>query len=261
MPADWTVCGKCLLPRNIATGMTEASVSIRCQCGGRIGPLDSVCPSCRKPKPRIDVGRSDDQGPARPKSAGTSAVLGSLLMGAAAIAAGYLIFSTQLASRPSEPAAQAVAGASTATASALPGSAPADPQATTEALPLAPQEWLVRGKVYDLLTLSPVARCKLVLTDKVSGKRFAARTGTDGRYSVKLPPLSEGGYSVTLLLGNRAWPFLEEMDPPYRQQDRNRRESSLELLTSPSLVHVPIMLPGGQAELDYDLVVSAPPRL
>jgi hypothetical protein len=235
----------------MVSGNAEASVAIRCQCGGRIGPLDSVCPSCRRPKPRIDVGRADTDRRALARGGGFRAIAKSLFFGAAAMVAGYGIFSLQrTALREKEAPVQTEA----ASPEASPGAAPSDPAVSA---PLPPQEWSVRGKIYDLMTLKALSGARITLKDKLSGRSFSCTTDASGEYSVKVPPLSEGGYALSVSVKNRPWAFLEEMEPPYREQDRDRRESALDLLASPSLVHVPIMLTSGQGSQDYDLVVAA----
>ncbi|MBI5884091.1 MAG: carboxypeptidase regulatory-like domain-containing protein [Elusimicrobia bacterium] len=250
--ADWTVCEKCLLPRNLVSGHAEATVSIRCRCGSRIGPLDSVCPSCRRPKPRIEIVRSDTEQPTQPKAGGFSAIAGSLVFGLAALVMGYFIFSKQKTAQTQAPERTAPMAVSTATPTPN-----GEPGGT---LPTPPENWTIKGRIYDLMTLRPISGAQLILKDKLSGKTFSVKTDAAGAYTLKLKPVDEGGYAVAVLLQGRAWPFLEEMDPPYQEQARDRRESALELLADSSLVHVPIMLPSGQHELAYDLVLTSSGR-
>jgi hypothetical protein len=250
--ADWTVCEKCLLPRNLVSGNAEATVSIRCQCGSRISPLDSICPSCRRPKPRIEIDRSYAAQPAQFKGGGFSPIAGSLVFGLAALAAGYFMFLKQKAFRPQDlekATALAISTRTAATGGALEGTLP------------TPQDgWMIKGRIYDLMTLKPVAGAQLTLKNELSGKTFSTRTDTGGAYSLRVFPVSESGYAVAMLIHGRDWPFLEDMDPPYKEQSLELRESALGLLSSPSLVHVPIMLPSGQHELSYDLVLTSSGR-
>jgi hypothetical protein len=60
----------------------------------------------------------------------------------------------------------------------------------------AAREWRLRGRVYDLVTLKPVAGAKLVLTDNETNARAETVTSADGRYKTVLPPLTGHGYIV-----------------------------------------------------------------
>lgn len=60
------------------------------------------------------------------------------------------------------------------------------------------QEWRLRGAVYDLLTLKPVAGAKITLTDNATNSRAETVTDAKGRYRAVLPPLRERGYLVAI---------------------------------------------------------------
>ena len=60
------------------------------------------------------------------------------------------------------------------------------------------KEWKMRGYVYDLITLGPVARGKLVFTDVLTNAHFETATDQTGRYRVILPPLPGRGYLVNI---------------------------------------------------------------
>ncbi|MDX6770147.1 MAG: carboxypeptidase regulatory-like domain-containing protein [Elusimicrobiota bacterium] len=62
----------------------------------------------------------------------------------------------------------------------------------------AVSEWRLRGRVYDLVTLKPIAGARLVLLDNQTNARAETLTGADGRYKTVLPPLEGRGYVVTI---------------------------------------------------------------
>jgi hypothetical protein len=64
--------------------------------------------------------------------------------------------------------------------------------------PKAPTEWKLRGTVYDLTTLKPLAGCTIQFEDAGTNRSIMTRTYSAGRYRTIVPPLSGGGYSVTI---------------------------------------------------------------
>jgi len=75
--------------------------------------------------------------------------------------------------------------------------APLMPAAPVPAAP-AVKEWRLRGHVYNLMTLKPVTRCVVILSDLETGKRFETATDDAGLYRAILPPLPGRGYSIQL---------------------------------------------------------------
>lgn len=59
-------------------------------------------------------------------------------------------------------------------------------------------EWKMRGMIYDLLTLTPVAGARLVFTDNDTNLRAVIQSDGTGRYRAILPPLPGRGYVVTI---------------------------------------------------------------
>lgn len=57
-------------------------------------------------------------------------------------------------------------------------------------------KWLLKGTVYDLVTLRPVRDC--ALTFAAGGKRFNETTDGSGQYSVAVPIVDHGGYDVVI---------------------------------------------------------------
>ena len=59
-------------------------------------------------------------------------------------------------------------------------------------------EWKLRGHVYDLVTLQPLAGVSIVFTDNQTNSRAQAMTDAKGLYRIILPPLQDRGYLVTM---------------------------------------------------------------
>jgi hypothetical protein len=59
-------------------------------------------------------------------------------------------------------------------------------------------EWKLRGRVYDLLTLKPLAGVSMIFTDNQTNSRAQAMTDARGLYRIILPPLQDRGYLVTM---------------------------------------------------------------
>lgn len=123
----------------------------------------------------------------------------------------------------------------------------------------ATDQWSVRGQAYDLLSLKPVKGVKLVFTNAATGKSYAAKTGADGRYAVKLPPGGEGGYGLEASHPAYRPSFLEETEPPYKRQSESRRVEAARLIINSEVLHVPLQMPEGASETVYDLVLSPLP--
>ena len=70
------------------------------------------------------------------------------------------------------------------------------PARATAAVVKAVRSWRLRGAVYDLTTLKPLAGCTISLTDERANRRFETRTDGSGRYRTVVPSLLEGGYDV-----------------------------------------------------------------
>lgn len=87
----------------------------------------------------------------------------------------------------------------------------------------AVKEWKLRGHVYDLATLKPLAGCELIFTDGET--RIRTRSNSEGSYRVIVPSLADRGYTVTAAKNGYSPNYLDpgtegvrEMDAPRRQQ-------------------------------------------
>jgi len=78
----------------------------------------------------------------------------------------------------------------------LPASGPEKGGSTINSVPFVSSRWVLIGKVYDLMTLKPVARANLIFEDVKLNKHFEISSKSDGGFRAELPAASAGGYYV-----------------------------------------------------------------
>lgn len=119
----------------------------------------------------------------------------------------------------------------TATFSAPPSpAAPAQPapkpvpRAAPEPAAPRPKElgWQFEGAVYDVISLQPVFAAHLRFLDNKGETVGQTTTGDGGRYRVSLPPAA-GGYTLTVSQPDYTEKYIDEIDPPFREVDREQR--------------------------------------
>ena len=154
------------------------------------------------------------------------------------------------------PAPPSVAAQPEAAEAATPPPPPAAVPATPAQKPLPPvKEWRLRGHVYDLMTLRPVARCAIILSDLETDAHFETATDDAGLYRAILPPLPGRGYSVGVTHTNHAATYLDPavLEVP-RMPIEVRRNLCRELATA---VRGPITLqPLGSSPLVTDFYLA-----
>ena len=103
----------------------------------------------------------------------------------------------------------------------------------------AVREWRLRGAVYDLLTLKPVAGAKLILTDNETNARAETVTNSKGQYRTVLPPLTGHGYLVAITKPGYAASYagpesagVSDLDPGSRKEMARQLSRSVEAPTS-----------------------------
>lgn len=138
--------------------------------------------------------------------------------------------------------------------------APATPAAPalstgTAAQPLQPNFWKVCGQAYDLFSLRPVAKARVTFASSSSPERYRVLTDKAGRYCLRLALLSEGGYAVEVRHRDYLENYLDESDPPYRQQALSRRREAAELMREAEVLHVPVLPPENEFKFEHDLVL------
>lgn len=117
---------------------------------------------------------------------------------------------------------------------------------TADARTPAVSEWRLRGTVYDLITLKPVAGAKLTLTDNETNARAETTTDAAGRYKTVLPPLHRHGYLVAIAKSGYASSYAGPESAGVADLDAgSRKELARQLARS---VEAPTSLePGGGA--------------
>lgn len=118
-----------------------------------------------------------------------------------------------------------------------------------------PREWRLRGRVYDLVTLRPVAGALLVLTDNDTNFRAETMTNAEGRYRTVLPPLRERGYMVGIKKNGYAQSYAGPESAGVKDLDAgSRKELARQLSRS---VEAPTALePGSDAPLVTDFFLA-----
>jgi hypothetical protein len=103
----------------------------------------------------------------------------------------------------------------------------------------AVREARLRGAVYDLLTLKPVAGAKLILTDNETNARAETVTNSKGQYRTVLPPLTGHGYLVAITKPGYAASYagpesagVSDLDPGSRKEMARQLSRSVEAPTS-----------------------------
>ncbi|HEX4049005.1 MAG TPA: carboxypeptidase regulatory-like domain-containing protein [Elusimicrobiota bacterium] len=102
----------------------------------------------------------------------------------------------------------------------IPRDAPAAPPPPP---PKPVTEWRLRGAVYDLTTLKPLAGCALLFTNEGTDRTVKTRTDSSGRYRAIVPPV-DGGYSVSIEKIGYAPNYLDPATEGVRKLGAGRRE-------------------------------------
>ncbi len=95
-----------------------------------------------------------------------------------------------------------------------------------------PTEWKLRGHIYDLATLTPLAGVTLELVDEQTNTRRKTRTSADGLYRVIVPALSGGGYTVSVTKNGYSANYLDPATPAVRELSPADRRSLAKNLTA-----------------------------
>jgi len=116
-------------------------------------------------------------------------------------------------------------------------------------------DWRLRGTVYDLASLAPLPRCRLIFSDALSGTRYETMTDAHGRYRIFLTPLEGRGYNLRIERQGYAAAFLENGDDIERKGAPERR--SLAEALAKSLKPSPPLRPDGDKPLVTNLYLAA----
>ncbi|HAZ08024.1 MAG TPA: hypothetical protein DCZ01_05750 [Elusimicrobia bacterium] len=96
----------------------------------------------------------------------------------------------------------------------------------------APKEWRLRGTVYDLRTLKPVAGCALHFVDVRTNRRIETRSDAKGFYRLVAPPLPERGYLVSIAKDGYSPSYLDPGTEGVREMPEDRRQEIVNDLSS-----------------------------
>ena len=119
---------------------------------------------------------------------------------------------------PSSVKAKSAAGSDTTVISITP--ADAEPSSGSSAPPspkAAPREWKLRGRVYDLATLKPLAGVSMEFVDESSNTRRRTRTDASGAYRTIVPALDGRGYTVKAEKAGYSPNYLDPATPGVRE--------------------------------------------
>lgn len=86
-------------------------------------------------------------------------------------------------------------------------------------------EWKLRGTVYDLTTLKPLAGVSLTFADETTNRTVRTRSDSAGRYRVIVPPLDGRGYVVAVDKRGYAPNYLDPGTGGVREKDASERRS------------------------------------
>ena len=98
-----------------------------------------------------------------------------------------------------------------------------EPAARPARKPRRVREWKLRGVVYDLTTLQPLAGAELDFKDEDTNKLVKTRTDSLGRYRTIVPPLGERGYSVAVSKSGYAPNYLDPSIAGAKRLSASRR--------------------------------------
>ncbi len=132
---------------------------------------------------------------------------------------------------------------------------PTPAAAGTPAAAPARNDWSVRGLAYDLFTLKPVAGAQVSFTSRDSGEVFRARSDAAGRYGLRLPRVSSGGYDIAVRHIRYQQIYLEENEPPYRSMSGERRQEAASQMLQSAVLHIPFLPAPEEQTVEHDLVL------
>lgn len=102
--------------------------------------------------------------------------------------------------------------------------AKAKPARHRPAKPKGPQEWRLRGTVYDVVTLRPAAGVQVTLKDSETSRSIDTVTDAAGRYRFNVPPLPGRGYSVVFTSPKYAPSYVDPDDESIRERSPEERK-------------------------------------
>ncbi|MCX5794737.1 MAG: carboxypeptidase regulatory-like domain-containing protein [Elusimicrobia bacterium] len=117
------------------------------------------------------------------------------------------------------------------------------------------KEWKLRGFVYDLVTLQPVPRCKITLSDVDTNANFETATDASGRYRAILPPLPERGYLIEISASGYVKAYLDPGTEGVRNKPAGQRQDLCKEL-GPAVLQPASLQPHGADPLVTDFFIA-----
>jgi hypothetical protein len=122
------------------------------------------------------------------------------------------------------------------------------------------RQWKLRGSVYDLTTLKPLAGVALDFKDQRTDKVVRARTDSSGRYRAAVAPLGDDrGYSVTVSKAGYASNYLDPSIAGVKTFSAGRRREIARNLTSASPPSPATVSAAGAAPVVTDFYLAPRP--
>jgi hypothetical protein len=137
-----------------------------------------------------------------------------------------------------------------------PPSAPDSPAGVPSPKKGEAKDWLVRGAVFDLLTLAPLGGVAVSFIETGSGESVRTKSDAGGRFELRLPKDDGAAYKVALTKKGYRDDFLEDSDPSFRVRDLASRRSAAREMDESAVLHVPVSPPveDDEVELSYALI-------
>lgn len=83
-------------------------------------------------------------------------------------------------------------------------------------------DWIFKGRIYDMISLKPVAKANLMLMDKTEQHIYTAESDAKGRFSFDVPSI-EGGYRLVVDHAYYLADYYDEARIPFHKTPLNKR--------------------------------------
>jgi hypothetical protein len=115
--------------------------------------------------------------------------------------------------------------------------------------------WRVSGRVYDLLTLKPIAGA-MITFDLAQAGPVRATSDEKGVYEADLPKAD--GWTVSLMAPGYRAGQLVDIDPPYRVRDHDERQAAMNAVSEGDLMPLPVSWKRAASKGRLDLFAVPP---
>lgn len=120
------------------------------------------------------------------------------------------------------------------------------------------KEWKLRGNVYDLTSLRPLAGVSVTFVDEQTNEQRRTRTDSTGLYRIILPPLQDRGYTIFVEKAGYGGNYLDPATPGVRDLDAVQRRALAKGL-SETLTATPISVTGAPGPVVTDFFLAPRP--